>query len=84
MLNSHSTTIHGSTLIGVSRTFCCKQCSAPVAHVVLPGGDVAYECASARCGKTVMLGCVEALAIRDKLTVELPQLLPISLVPSFA
>lgn len=72
MLNPYSTTVHGSTFIGTSMAFCCNHCGSPVAHVVLPGGDVAYECQSTHCGKTVMLDCPEALAVRDEMTIELP------------
>jgi hypothetical protein len=68
----HSTTPHGSILIARSDVFCCRYCGHQVAAVVLPGGELAYECQSVRCGHTVHVDCVAALAVRDELTIELP------------
>jgi hypothetical protein len=62
-------TAHHTT---ISEVFICRECYGDVALVVLPGGDLAYECISPRCCKTVSVDCAEALAIRDELTIELP------------
>ncbi len=72
----NNTTIHGSQFISTSEVFCCRFCSAPVAAVVLPGGELAYECSAKGCGHTVHVDCVEALAVRDELAIELPALAP--------
>ena len=57
-------TVHGSLAIGVSDRFLCRECGASVMLAQLLGGDLAYECISPRCGKTVMVNCPEALAER--------------------
>jgi hypothetical protein len=66
------TTGHGSTGITLSEVFCCGACGAPVALVVLPGGDLAYECQGLFCGKTIPSDHVEDLAVRDELAIILP------------
>lgn len=66
------TTVHGSDLVALSDVFCCAQCGAQVALVALLGGDLAYECQSPRCGKTVSVDIPEGLAVRDELAIELP------------
>jgi hypothetical protein len=66
------TTPHGSDLIALSDVFCCALCGAQVAMVALLGGDLAYECQSPRCGKTVQADIPEGLAVRDELAIELP------------
>ena len=70
--NVNSTTIHGSTMIALSEVFCCRHCGHQVASVVLPGGELAYECQAARCGFTAHVDCVAVLAVRDELAIELP------------
>lgn len=46
---------------------CCKECGGPVDLVQLPGRDLAYECRSPRCGKTVMVEtAAEALGHIDR------------------
>jgi len=72
MVNSHHTTCHGSTSITLSEVFCCGICGASLALVVLPGGDLAYECQGLFCGKTIPSSCVEDLAVRDELAIVLP------------
>lgn len=72
MASTNSTTVHGSHLISTSEVFCCANCGDTVNYVILPGGDFAYECSAPRCGKTVMEDCVDALAVRDELVIELP------------
>lgn len=47
----------------ISEVYCCPICHAPVAQLQLPGGDLAYECQSPRCGKAVHSTCIEALAL---------------------
>lgn len=70
--NTNLTTVHGSDLIALSDVFCCAHCGEQVAMVVLLGGDLAYECQSPRCGKTVSVDIPEGLAVRDELAIELP------------
>ena len=52
--------------ITVSDVFCCRFCQADVALVTLPGGELAYECTSARCGHTVHVDCPDALDVKDE------------------
>lgn len=68
----NSTTIHGSRLLSTSEVFCCAECGEAVNYVVLLGGDYAYECAALACGKTIHEDCVQGLAVRDELAIELP------------
>jgi hypothetical protein len=72
MLNSNLITSHGSDQIALSDVFCCALCGEQVAFVALLGGDLAYECQSRRCGKTVSANIPEGLAVRDELAIELP------------
>jgi hypothetical protein len=54
----------------ISQVFCCRECGSPVALNVLPGGDLAYECVSPRCCKTVHVDCPEGLAVIDEEALE--------------
>lgn len=58
-------TIHGSNLLATSHVLCCAACHGDIAYVVLPGGDLAVECQSARCGATVAIESVSALPLKD-------------------
>lgn len=49
-----------------SEVFQCRYCASDVALVVLPGGELAYECVSARCGHTVHVDCPEALDLKPE------------------
>src|SRR4051812_28468567 len=51
----------------VSAIFCCAVCEDSVDLIVLPGGDLAYECVSPTCGKTVHVDCPEGLKIRESI-----------------
>lgn len=46
--------------------------STAVNYVILPGGEHAYECSAPACGKTIHEDCVQGLAVRDELAIELP------------
>jgi hypothetical protein len=72
MATPNLTTCHGSTGITLSEVFCCGICGASLALVVLPGGDLAYECQGLFCGKTILSDCAEDLAVRDELAIVLP------------
>jgi hypothetical protein len=51
----------------VSEVFCCKWCSGPVALATEPGGDLVYACVRPDCGHSVMVDCVEGLAVRESI-----------------
>jgi hypothetical protein len=72
MLTTDCTTPHGSVHIATSDVFCCCECGAPVAFVLLLGGDMAYECQRPECGKTIHSDRPEGLALIDELAIELP------------
>ena len=79
--NSTTFTVHGSYLLSTSDVFCCAECGAAVAYVILPGGEYAYECSAPTCGKTIHEDCVQGLAVRDELAIELPAPAAPALVP---
>jgi hypothetical protein len=68
---------HTSPNLITSEVFCCAECHDRVTLVLLPGGDLGYQCVSARCGKTVHSDCPEALALLDDIIV-LPDLVALA------
>lgn len=71
MATRNSTIPHGSDRVQISSVFCCCECYARVAMVVLPGGDLAYECQNPGCGKTVHSDLAETLALVEDIAIEL-------------
>ena len=55
----------GSHLLDVSHILICPACSAAVAYVITPGGELAAECQT--CGKTVHADFIHTLQVRRDL-----------------